>query len=134
MRCMMTASQEPLLPQKQVSSTQQVKLTKLQPWHLLQLEQSSPSAHLPYLDRRQVTGVSAGNHLSQGPPHTSPSPLRHLSPPQAPRPRPCSQGPGAGARAEHQGGSTRQGAGGASSSTSRSWSKDILLSRRSGYN
>ena len=52
----------------QFLSSQQMKVLKEQPWHLLQLEHMRPSAHVPY--------------LPNFPPHISPGPFRHTVCPQ----------------------------------------------------
>ena len=56
------------LHQMQFLSSQQMKVLKEQPWHLLQLEHMRPSAHVPY--------------LPNFPPHISPGPFRHTVCPQ----------------------------------------------------
>jgi len=54
--------------QMQFLSSQQIKVRKEQPWHLLQFEHMRPSAHVPYLPNL--------------PPHISPGPFRHTVCPQ----------------------------------------------------
>jgi len=57
-----------LFHQIQFLSSQQMKVLKLHPWHLLQFEHIKPSAQVPY--------------LPNFPPHISPGPLRQTVCPQ----------------------------------------------------
>ena len=73
-------------------SSQQVKVWKEQPWHLLQLEHMSPLAHRPYLHTNIVPldgpwcdVLCDQAHLPNLPPHISPGPFWQTVRPQESR-------------------------------------------------